>query len=69
MGKALDEAMAAAKNGTPTVKVNSDNIVSQTVNMETSIAEAYAVMRTTLREFIDNTIKSEDILNGAEMAV
>lgn len=69
IGKALDEAMAAAKNGTPNVKVNSDNTVSQTVNMETSIAEAYAVMRTTLREFIDNTIKSEDILNGAEMAV
>ena len=67
-GKALDEAMALAKNGTPNVKVNSDNVVSQTVNMETSIAEAYAVMRTTLREFIDDTIKTEDIFNGAEMA-
>lgn len=67
-GKALDEALAAAKNGTPKVKVNSDNVVSQTVNMETSIAEAYAVMRTTLREFIADTIKTEDIFNGAEMA-
>ncbi len=66
-GKALDEAMALAKNGTPNVKVNSDNVVSQTVNMETSIAEAYAVMRTTLREFVDETIKTEDVFNGAEM--
>ena len=69
MGKALDEAMAEAKNGTPNVKVNSDNIVSQTVNMETSIAEAYAVMRTTLREFIDDKLNTTEILNGAEMAV
>lgn len=68
MGKALDDAMEAAKNGTPNIKVNSDNVVSQTVNMETSIAEAYAVMRTTMREFIDDTIKTDEIFNGAEMA-
>lgn len=59
--------IAEAKNGTPNVKVNSDNKVSQTVNMETSISEAYAMMRTTLREFIQDTIKTEDIFNEAEL--
>lgn len=60
--------IAEAKNGTPYVKVNSDNKVSQTVNMETSISEAYAMMRTTLREFIKDTIKTEDIFNGVELS-
>ena len=60
--------IAEAKNGTPNVKVNSDNRVTQNVQMETSIAEAYAVMRTTLREFIDDKIKTQDIFNGAEFA-
>lgn len=62
------DAITQASNGTTNVKVNSDNRVTQNVNMETSIAEAYAVMRTTLREFIDETIRTQDIFEGAEMA-
>ena len=59
--------IAEARNGTPYVKVNSDNKVSQTVNMETSISEAFAMMRTTLREFVQDTIKTEDIFKGVEL--
>ena len=64
-GKALDQAMKQQID----VKVNSDNTITQNVTMETSLAEASVVMRTNLREFIQEQLQVDSKSVGAAFAI
>lgn len=64
-GKAVNEAVKKQIN----VKVNSENTITQNVTMETSLAEASVVMRTNLREFIQDQLKIDAKSVGAVMAI
>lgn len=64
-GKALEEAMKKNIN----VKVGSDNTITQNVTMETSLSEASVVMRTNLREFIQEQLVLDSKSIGAMMSL